>query len=147
MTVAHDICFQTRPTNPGRRPLRVLGAVFAAWFVLAPVTADAAYHPGGVEKGRQVFRYCAGCHSLKPGKIKVGPSLAGVFGRRAGAEPKFFFYSRALKNSGVVWDEPALMAWLANPRKFIPGNRMNFGGLPNPETRKAVIDYLKRATN
>jgi len=50
-------------------------------------------------------------------------------------------------NSGVVWNEQAPMAWLANPPKFIPGNRMNFGGLPNPETRKALIEYLKQAAN
>ena len=148
MTVADNIRFQALRlrTTPRKQSFKILGAVFVAWFTLTPFTATAAYHPGGAEKGRQVFRYCASCHSLNPGKIKVGPSLAGLFGRRAGSEPKFY-YSRALKKSGVVWNESTLMAWLANPRKFIPGNRMTFGGLPNPETRKAVIEYLKRATN
>ena len=96
-------------------------------------------------KGTQIFRFCAFCHSLNPGETKVGPSLAGLFGRRAGSV-EGFRYSKALKQAAEVWDERTLDAWLANPSKFIPGNRMRFRGLKSPEARANVIDYLKQAT-
>ncbi len=57
-----------------------------------------------------------------------------------------FNYSRSLKNSSVIWNERTLDAWLANPRKFIPGNRMSFRGFKSPEIRANVIVYLKQAT-
>ncbi len=120
-------------------------ASVSSWVLLAPASAVATYHPGDPVKGKQTFRFCAFCHSLKPGETRVGPSLAGLFGRGAGSV-KGFRYSKALKDSAVVWDEQTLDAWLANPWKFIPGNRMRFRGLKSPEVRANVVVYLKQAT-
>ena len=116
-----------------------------AWSVLAPTTASGEGHEGDPEKGKRIFGLCAGCHSLKPGEIRVGPSLAGLIGRKAGSGPGFR-YSMALKNAAIVWDEKTLDAWLANPRKLIPGNRMPFLGLKKGEQRVDVIAFLKQAT-
>ena len=116
-----------------------------AWSVLAPTTASAKNHEGNPEEGKRIFRLCSVCHSLKPGEIRVGPSLAGLFGRRAGSVQSFR-YSMALKNATVVWDEKTLDAWLANPRKLVPGNRMLFLGLRKGEHRADVIAFLKQAT-
>ena len=55
-------------------------------------------------------------------------------------------YSMALKNAAVVWDEKTLDAWLANPRKLVPGNRMLFRSLRKGEHREVVIAFLKQAT-
>ena len=55
-------------------------------------------------------------------------------------------YSMALKNAAIVWDEKTLDAWLANPRKLVPGNRMLFRGLRKGEHREDVIAFLKQAT-
>lgn len=75
-------------------------------------------------------------------KNKIGPSLAGVVGRKAGSISGFA-YSAANKNSGDTWDEQTLDAYLTDPRKFIPGTKMVFAGLKNPEDRRALIEYLK----
>lgn len=115
-----------------------------AWSVLAPTTASGKGHEGDPEKGKRIFRLCSGCHSLKPGEIRVGPSLAGLIGRKAGSVPGYG-YSPALKNAAVVWDEKTLDAWLANPRKLVPGNRMLFRGLKKGENRTDIIAFLKQA--
>ena len=88
------------------------------------------------------FTQCTVCHAVEPGKNGIGPSLAGAFGAMAGHEPSFA-YSTAMRESGKVWDEANLDAYLENPRSFIPGNRMSFAGLRDPAKRKEVIDYLK----
>lgn len=123
----------------------VLAFVIGAWFVLTPATASAKAHEGDLEKGKRIFRICAGCHSLKPGANRVGPTLAGLLGRKAGSVPGFR-YSSALKNTRVTWDENTLDAWLANPRKLIPGNRMPFRGIRKKEHRANIIAFLKEAT-
>ena len=124
---------------------RLVLALVLSLVLLSPASAVATYHPGNAVKGKQTFRFCAFCHSLNQGEIRVGPSLAGLFGRKAGSV-KGFRYTKALKASAVVWDEQSLNAWLANPRKFIPGNRMQFRGFKSPEVRANVIVFLKQAT-
>ncbi len=97
------------------------------------------------DRGEAVFkRNCAICHSVEPGKNRVGPSLAGVVGRHAGSVPGFS-YSSANANSGIVWTKEALDEYLVDPQKMVPGTLMIFPGLKNLEDRRAVIAYL--ATN
>lgn len=88
------------------------------------------------------FAQCAACHSVEAGKNGVGPSLAGVFGRKAGAVPGFA-YSDANKNSGLTFDEQTLDTYLTNPMKMVPGTKMTYAGMGNAADRKALIDYLK----
>lgn len=88
------------------------------------------------------FGQCAACHSVEPGANGIGPSLAGVVGRKAGSLPGFV-YSAAMKADGKVWDEATLDAFLTSPAKAIPGTKMTFAGQGDPAKRKAVIDYLK----
>lgn len=88
------------------------------------------------------FAQCAMCHSVKPGETRIGPSLAGVFGARAGAIPGYPF-SPAMKKSGLTWDEPTLDRFLTAPMKVVPGTRMTFAGIADPAKRQAVIAYLK----
>ena len=88
------------------------------------------------------FAQCAACHSSEKGMHGVGPSLAGVFGTKAGDVPGYAF-SDAMKASGLVWDEKTLDTYLTNPMKVVPGTRMTYAGMTDPADRKAVIDYLK----
>lgn len=94
--------------------------------------------------GRQAFRKCQACHSIDPGVNRIGPSLAGVVGRKAG-QAAGYNYSAAMRDADVVWDAAALDAFLSGPQKFIPKNRMAFPGLRSSEERASVIAYLQSA--
>ena len=88
------------------------------------------------------FAPCMSCHAVTPGQNGIGPSLAGVFGRKAGMAPGFV-YSEAMKDSGKTWDEATLDTYLANPMGMVPGTRMTYMGQSDPAKRKAAIEYLK----
>lgn len=98
-------------------------------------TAAAAERP-------HAFAQCMVCHATRPDTNLIGPTLAGVFGRRAGSKPGFA-YSAALKASGLTWDEASLDAFLVAPMTAVPGTRMSYAGLKDPDQRKALIAYLK----
>lgn len=120
----------------------VLSLLAAGVIALASHGALAA---GDAAKGEKVFRKCKACHALEAGKKKIGPSLAGMFGRKAGMV-EGFKYSKAMIESGIVWDETTVDAYLANPKKYIPKNRMAFPGLKKQKDRDDVIAYLLDAT-
>jgi cytochrome c len=102
----------------------------------------AAFADDDVKAGEAVFkRTCAVCHTVEAGKNKIGPSLAGVVGRKSGSI-EVFKYSDAMKKADVTWANDTLDKYLTEPKTFIPGNRMAFAGIKKAEDRKAVIDYL-----
>lgn len=92
--------------------------------------------------GKEAYKECAACHSIKPGETLLGPSLAGIYGRKAGTV-EGFRYSGPLKKSGVLWDEGNLDAYIADPQALIPGNRMPYSGMADAANRKNLIAYLK----
>ncbi|MEO6782247.1 MAG: cytochrome c family protein [Bradyrhizobium sp.] len=98
---------------------------------------------GDPVQGAKAFGACLSCHSAEPGQNMTGPSLAGVWGRKAGSLPSFHRYSDALKHAGVVWNERSLDAWLTSPATLIPGNEMKFPGIPDARGRSDLIAYLK----
>lgn len=111
-----------------------VGLALAA-MLLAPVAATAADAPAA-------FNQCKACHKVEAGKHGVGPSLFGVFGAKAG-HAEGYKYSDAHLKSGLTWDEANLNKYLADPKGTVPGNKMAFAGLKNPEQLKAVVEYLK----
>ncbi len=86
------------------------------------------------------------CHALQPGQHRVGPSLANVWGRKAGTAEGFNRYSQAMKDSDVVWNAETLDAYLADPKGFMPGNNMTYPGVQSAEQRAHIIAYLKQET-
>lgn len=72
----------------------------------------------------------------------IGPSLAGLVGRKAGMEAGFS-YSNANKNSGITWSAEKLFQYLEKPARVVPGTKMSFAGLPKAQDRADVIAYLK----
>lgn len=107
--------------------------------------AAPAFGAGDPARGAQVFRACAACHSLEPGVHLTGPSLADLFGHRAGTTEGFLRYSEALRNADVTWNEKTLDAWIAKPQKLIPGNFMTFSGINDTQQRADLIAFLKAA--
>jgi len=88
------------------------------------------------------FGQCVSCHAVKPGLNGVGPTVFGVFGRKAASEPGYA-YSEPLKAANLTWDEATLDKWLTGPLQMVPGTKMVFPGMPDAARRKEVIDYLK----
>ena len=97
--------------------------------------------PADAETGRLVFRKCQACHSLQAGKNGLGPSLAGIVGKKAGSVADYN-YSPSMKTSGLTWDTATLNVYLPDPQKKVPGNKMPFPGLKTENERNAVIAYL-----
>ncbi len=129
------------------------------WFVGVLVAgmialAGQAVAEGDAAKGEKLFKgflQCSACHSLEVGETKVGPTLAGLFGRKAGSVEGFKQYSKAMANSEVVWDEETLSEFLTDPKKFIPENKMEFRPnivprVSSDQHRADLIAYLKEAT-
>lgn len=100
-----------------------------------------------LEKGRKTFSRCKICHSLDDARSnKVGPNLKNIMGRKAGSLGEYDNYSKALKESGLIWTEETLDLWFKNPMGFLPGNKMVFPGINKPENRHNLIEYLKSKT-
>jgi len=121
------------------------GLTLLAATAFVALATSASRADGDPEKGKKVFAKCMACHTLEAGKNKVGPSLHGIIGRKAG-QVEGFTYSDAMKNSGLTWDEATLDTYLTAPKKEVPGNKMAFPGLPKPDDRANVIAYLKQAS-
>jgi cytochrome c len=125
---------------------KLVPLIIATILLLNPVVSEAQVPSGDATKGAQLYRACAACHSLTPGRNMTGPSLAGVWGRKAGSLKSFERYSPALKTSDVVWDEKTLDAWLRSPARFISGNHMTFAGISDARQRADLIAFLKDAS-
>ncbi len=118
------------------------GVALAALSALA----GGARAAGDPAEGAKAFEACAPCHSLRPDANMTGPSLAGVWGRKAGGLASFERYSPALLGSDVVWNEHTLDAWLKDPAAFIPDNRMTIEGVDDDQVRAGLIAYLKASS-
>ncbi len=120
-------------------------AVATAEEAEAAVVEVAAVDPELIKDGEKVFRKCKSCHQIGEGaKNRSGPLLTGVVGREAGAVDGFK-YSKplmAMAEEGLVWDDEALTAFLAKPKKFMKGTKMAFAGLKKEDDLAAIIAYL-----
>jgi cytochrome c len=116
----------------------VIAAVAVASAALAqppaPAPAPAATPPGD-------FAVCSACHESTAGaRPSLGPNLFGVGGRKAGGVADYD-YSPAMKSSGVTWTADTLQAFIVDPNKALPGNKMDYPGA-DAATAKAIADYL-----
>ncbi len=119
-------------------------------IILSVLMLTSVAHADNKISGEKVFKRCVACHSFT--KTKIGPPLGDIFGKKAGSV-KGFKYSKAMKNSKIVWNscisDPmkytycTLDNFLKKPRKYMKGTKMRFSGLKKKSHREAVIKYLK----
>lgn len=117
------------------------------FMLMAGVALLAATAPAQAQDaaaGQKIYAQCRACHSMDAGKNGLGPSLNKVIGRKAGTADGFKTYSPAMQKSGIVWTEDNIKKYLADPKGFIPGNRMVYAGLKKPEDVENLIAYIKQ---
>ena len=127
---------------------KLLALGLAATVAISSGTAMAS------EKGEKLFKKkCGVCHSIEPGKHKVGPSLAGVMGRKAG-DTDFSKY-KAMKGASFTWDAAKMDAWITNQKDFLKANKDIVGAqstamsakIKKESERKEIIDFLSGAAD
>ena len=117
-----------------------LAAGFAALLAVT-LTAGVSHAAGDSQNGKKVFNKCMACHAVEAGKNKLGPSLHGVIGRKAGTV-EGYKYSDAMKASNLTWNEETIAKFLADPKGTVAGSKMIFPGLKNEAEITDVISYL-----
>ncbi|HML29758.1 MAG TPA: c-type cytochrome [Hyphomicrobium sp.] len=125
----------------------VVVAALAASVGLVGTTA-AVVAQGSDDDPELAFNgHCRECHAFDKGDNRIGPTLYGVVGRKAGSVAGFS-YSESLKDSGITWTEQNLDQWITNPNKLVPGNNMGaiFSGLSDAKERAKIIAFLKSDT-
>ncbi|MGE0179312.1 MAG: cytochrome c family protein [Sphingomonas sp.] len=100
-----------------------------------------AQFSGDAAAGQRVFLQCQACHAVEPGANRLGPTLHGVVGRRAGSVSGFG-YSQANRSAGITWTPEKLFQYLENPRRVVPGTTMAFAGIGDGQRRADLIAYL-----
>ena len=101
---------------------------------------------GDTTKGKKVFGKCKSCHKLGDGQNGIGPHLFKVIGRDV-ASVSGFDYSNALLEISGKWDQENLGQFLANPKKYASGTKMNFTGLKKSKDRANLVKYLQETNN
>jgi cytochrome c len=123
-----------------RFPIFVSGraAIFATTVLI--MSSSSSFAAGDPAAGQHIFAECTGCHSATPGENKIGPSLAGVVGRKSGTVAGYS-YSPGMKSANITWDDATLDKFLASPNGFVHGTKM-FISVPSGTDRQNVIAYL-----
>jgi cytochrome c2 len=113
--------------------------------IVLVAAASAAHADGDAARGEKRFEECVACHSTERGANAVGPTLFGVFDRKAG-ELADYRYSPALKRSGITWTAQTLDTFIADPQQVVPANRMPYAGMPDAGARADLIAYLQKVS-
>ena len=116
-----------------------------AVLALLVVGATPARSDTAMERGQTVFAQCVVCHSLEMDVTIVGPSLHGLFGRKA-ASIDSFTYSNAFYGADFIWDKAHLAKLLSDPGAMFPGTKMLTPGIKDPAQIADLIAYLEGAT-
>lgn len=122
----------------------LLAAIVCLLVSIGCGSADARLREAELtERGEKLFATCAACHTTRSGDLMVGPSLAGVVGRKAGGIPGYR-YSQVLASSGIVWEARTLASLLRDPDGYIPGINMTLDPITDPADVEALIAYMRQ---
>ena len=99
--------------------------------------------PTALQRGEQIYTRCAACHAIESNR--TGPQHCGLFGRRAGTAPGFDTYSKAMRDSKIVWNERSLDVFLQAPTLAVPGTAMGYAGVKDAQERADLIAWLRQA--
>jgi len=126
--------------------MKVVHAIIVASFLMFLLGTYVAFSEGNSVRGQRVFGACAACHSLQPDQNMTGPSLAGLWNRKAGSLTSFSRYSPALKSANIIWNDKTLDEWITDPQHLVPRNEMTFDGIKDAHQRADLLAFLKQAT-
>ena len=121
-------------------PMQITLALLTMLLLAGVARAD-----GDAARGEARFQDCAPCHKLEAGANNVGPSLHGIFTRKAG-ELGDFRYSPAIKRSGIIWTPETLDKFVTDPQALVPANRMPYAGMASAGDRADLIAYLLKTS-
>ena len=119
-------------------------AATSAMAAVAQTTAGNAPDRATFQRGEQIYARCAACHAIEGNR--TGPQHCGLFGRRAGTAPGFDTYSKAMRDSKIVWDVRSLDVFLQAPTEAVPGTAMGYAGVKDARERADLIAWLRRST-
>jgi cytochrome c len=123
------------------RAIAIPAAAIACMWLSTPASAQDS-DPGQIAFNNA----CRTCHSIREGDNRLGPSLHGVIGRKAGSLPAYNNYSDSMKKAELMWDKSNLDRFIANPDQVVPGNNMKpYGGLASAEERAKIMAFLEKA--
>lgn len=127
-----------------KKNIRAASFAIVVSSLVGGLPVEVSAQEADAQAGKIVFNNsCRTCHTLKPGDARLGPDLAGIIGRKAGAG-EGYSYSSAMKNAGITWDEANLDRFIADPNAVIPNNNMKpYTGMSSESDRKNLIAYLK----
>ena len=142
LSIASGMYFHPELPEVGKQGYAIEGVESGEAGGAAVVPIATLLATADIAKGEAIFKKCVACHTIAAGGANgIGPNLNGVLGKPL-ASHAGFAYSDALKSKGGNWTFEAMSEWLANPKKYAPGNKMTFAGLGNPEERAAVMLYI-----
>ena len=122
---------------------KVMKTCIGAIAIGASLMLGGSAFAGDIKAGEKVFKKCKACHYADREKHKTGPHLVNIMGREAGSLEDYKKYSKAMKASGIVWDDTTLADYLRAPKKYVKGTKMAFVGLKKDADIENVIAYLK----
>ena len=141
-SIASGMYFQREAPEAGKQGFAIQGVESGDAGAAVAVPIATLLASADVAKGEAIFKKCIACHTIAAGGANgIGPNLYATLGKPL-ASHDGFAYSDALKTKGGAWAWENMSEWLANPKKYAPGNKMTFAGLGNPEERAAVLLYL-----
>ena len=130
-----------------KRLLSVAVLSYGLLLVSSPIAAQALMPSGNAERGRLEFGVCRTCHYAEAIMgHNNGPSLHKIFGKVAGKQAGFNYYSDEFQSAQFVWTPELMFVWLENPMAMFPGSSMMSAGVPDPQKRADLIEFLREAS-